>query len=230
MARSSPPNSTDQYVVAGNTITLGAPAVTISGGLISIPAQNLFTLTVDGQIITANSADQHVVAGHTTTPSAPASGTSINIPVDLQPTRAIEGITKAGSRAYPYTLGSAGDIVLASKTLKPGGSPITVERRSSKQPMARAWLSCLVAPARPKRWLMRLLQRVALRSMGAASLRRSLDSIAVLPPEPLAQLVQLQLRRLLLLLRVVYRRLILWVRALLERRRLLVLLGEDLAL
>lgn len=122
-------NGADQYIVAGQTITPGASAVTISGTPISIPPESLPTFTIDGHIITANSADKYVFDGQTITPGAPAvtiSGTPISIPADLQPTRPLQGIITAGSKAYPYSLDSAGDIVLASKTLVPGGSPITV--------------------------------------------------------------------------------------------------------
>ena len=145
-------NSASQYVVHGLTLLPGASAITIDGTPISLgphatqvmvgsstiklhPANfaNFPTLTVNGQLITANSADQYIVGGQTIRPGAPAvtiAGTPISIPADFQMTRPSSGIITAGSKAYPYTLNSAHDIVFASKTLVPGGSPITLGRET----------------------------------------------------------------------------------------------------
>lgn len=141
-------NSASQFVIHGQTLVPGASAITIDGTPISLAPyatqvvvggstikldraeETAFpALTINGQIITANNADQYIVGGVTITPGAPAvtiSGTPISIPADLQPTRPSTGIITAGSEVYSYTLNSAGDLVLASKTLVPGGSPITM--------------------------------------------------------------------------------------------------------
>ena len=126
-------NSASQYVFDGQTITPGAPAVTISGIPISVPAvpktTGLPSFTIEGQIITANSASRYVFDGQIITPGAPAvtiSGTPISISLIPLQTKSPQGVFDAGTTAYPYSINSKGDVVLASQTLVPGGTPVTV--------------------------------------------------------------------------------------------------------
>lgn len=135
-------DSTSRYVVDGQTLVPGAPAITVSGtpislarsgahialGSTTIPLQEEnvpfpSTIVVNGEIITANSASQFVVGGQTITPGAPAvtiQGTPVSVPADVLP------FITVGSQEYPYAVDSAGDIVIASQTVVPGGVPITV--------------------------------------------------------------------------------------------------------
>lgn len=213
-------NSASQYVIHGQTLVPGASAVTVDRTLINLAPHatpvvvggssiglerakvSLPTVMVDGQIITANSADQYVVAGHTITPGAPAVtilGIPISIPVDLQPTRAIQGIITAGSKAYPH----------------------------QKHPNPEAHPSPWRTDLRSSRWLERgyrgtskteaLAYTVAPKGSAAFHGSYVFTSSAEFNSSTAARAAgatgsaTLQSRRLLLLLRVVYRRLILRV-------------------
>ena len=96
-------NSASQYVVSGQTITPGAPAVTISGtpisldpsgsnvviGTSTLPLQGpgpsaLPSFTIGNEVITADSASHYAIAGQTITPGAPAITIS-STPISLDP-------------------------------------------------------------------------------------------------------------------------------------------------
>ena len=135
-------DSASQYVVDGQALAPGAPAITVSGtpislapseayvavGSTTIPLQNgnaLFppTIVINGEVITANSASDFVVGGQTLTPGAPAvtiQGIPVSVPADVLP------FITVGSHTYPYAFNSAGDIIIASQTVVPGGVPITL--------------------------------------------------------------------------------------------------------
>lgn len=135
-------DSASHYVVDGQTLAPGAPAITVSGTPISLAPSSAYvavgsstiplqdentlspsTIVVNGQVITANSASQFVVGGQTVTPGAPAvtiDGTPVSVPVDVLP------FITVGSQAYPYAVDAAGDIVVASQTIVPGGPPVTI--------------------------------------------------------------------------------------------------------
>ena len=135
-------DSASQYVVDGQTLAPGAPAITVSGTPISLAASSAYvavgsstiplqdgnalippTIVVNGQVITANSASQFVVGGQTLTPGAPAvtiHGTPVSVPAHVPP------FITVGSQAYPYAVDAAGDIVIGSQTIVPGGAPVTL--------------------------------------------------------------------------------------------------------
>ena len=91
-------NAASQYVVAGQTLTPGAPpinvqgtevslapsarAIVIAGSTIGLSATNAPEFTVGAEIVSANSASQYVAGGQTLTPGGPAvtiSGTRISL-------------------------------------------------------------------------------------------------------------------------------------------------------
>lgn len=148
-------DSASQFVVAGQTLTPGAPEISIQGTPVSlglsasviIVAGSTTTLpspvsapaiTVGFQSITLNSASQYIVAGKTLTPGA--------LPIDIQGTPVFlapstSAIVVAGSTIAlpipvsapvvtigdrPVTANSASQYVVDSKTLIPGGTAITV--------------------------------------------------------------------------------------------------------
>ena len=147
-------NSASRYLVDGQTLVPGAPAITVSGTPISLAPSaayvavggNLIPLqdekvsfppaiTLDGKIITANSASQFIVGGQTLTPGAPAvtiQGTPVSMPANVPP------FITVGSQAYPYTVNSAGDIIIASQTVVPGGIPITVSGQAISEASDRS--------------------------------------------------------------------------------------------
>ena len=141
------PNSASQYIFHDHTLVPGGPAMTIAGSLVSLApyatqvaigsdtitlqgaqAKTPPTLTIEGQIVTANSASQYVFGGQTLTPGGTGkiiSGIMISIPTISSPPQPTKGLIDAGTASYPYSINAAGDIMLASQTLTPGGPPIT---------------------------------------------------------------------------------------------------------
>lgn len=148
-------NAASQYVVAGQTITPGAPPITVSGTPISLnsaatqvvigsntldltPATAPPLLSFDSQIFTANSASDYIIDGQTLVPGAPALTIS-NTPISLAPDGSkvvIGGSTETlrpGPTLPPLIIGSqtftaneAGAYIIGSQTLTPGASGIVV--------------------------------------------------------------------------------------------------------
>ena len=135
-------DSASRYLVDGQTLAPGAPAITVSGTPISLAPSGAYVAVggtiiplqdekgpfppafiLNGKVITANSASQFIVGGQTLTPGAPAvtiQGTLVSVPTNVLP------FITVGSQAYPYTVNSAGDIIIASQTVVPGGIPVTI--------------------------------------------------------------------------------------------------------
>ena len=149
-------NAGSRYVVGGQTLTPGAPAITVqgtevslapsasaivvAGSTISLSSNNAPAFTVGSEVVTANSASQYVVDGQTLTPGGPAV-TVLGTRVSLAPsgTQVIVGSNIVGlapglTRPPPpltfgsqtFTTNAAGAYVIAGKTLIPGGPAITV--------------------------------------------------------------------------------------------------------
>ena len=135
-------DSSSHFMIGGQTLIPGAPAVTVSGTPISLASSatqvviagsaislqlayepTLPTVVVNGQVITANSASQFILAGQTILQGAPAitvSGTPVSIPPLSQP------LVTIGSQAYTYGVDSSDNIMIALQTLRPGGPPVTL--------------------------------------------------------------------------------------------------------
>lgn len=134
-------DSASHYIINSQTLTPGAPAITISGTPISLAPSSSYiaigsttiplldatttpsppTIVINGQTITANSASQFLIDGYTLTPGAPVvtiDGTPVSVPANAQPLLTIP--------SQAYSVDAAGDIVIASQTLVPGGAAVTL--------------------------------------------------------------------------------------------------------
>ncbi len=129
-------NPASQYVIAGQTLVPGGPAITVSGTRLSLATSAsqlvvgsstipliapgaLPTLTIAGQIFTANPSSQYVIDGQTLAPGGPAitiSGTRIS----LGPSASALVV---GSKTLPLSAG-AGQVT-ASPTLTIGSQTVT---------------------------------------------------------------------------------------------------------
>ena len=149
-------NSASQYVIDGQTLIPGGPAVTMSGTRISlapsgsqvfvgsstiglVPSLTPPPLTFGSQTFTADSASNYIVNGQTLVPGAPAITVS-GTPISLAPgaTQAIVGGSSTiklapGTTPLPLTIGtrvytadSMSEYIIAGQTLIPGGPAITV--------------------------------------------------------------------------------------------------------
>ena len=147
-------DSASRYLVDGQTLAPGAPAITVSGTPISLAASGAYVAVggttillqdekapfppvfiLNGKVITANSASQLIVGGQTLTPGASAvtiQGTLVSVPANVPP------FITVGSQAYPYTVNSAGDIIIASQTVVPGGTPVTVSGQAISEASDRS--------------------------------------------------------------------------------------------
>lgn len=135
-------DSLSHYIISGQTLIPGAPAITVSGTPISLAPSSAYiaidsttiplqgpttlpsaapTILVNGHVITLNSDSRYVIAGQTLTPDASADGTPVSAPSNTNLFLTI------ASQAYPYAVDPAGDIVIASQTLIPGGPPVTID-------------------------------------------------------------------------------------------------------
>lgn len=149
-------NSASKYVVGGQTLTPGAPAVTISGTRISLAPSgtqvvvgsstiglgSTFTLppalTVGSQTYTADSKSEYTIAGQILTPGGPAvtvSGTRLSLaPGATQLVLGSSTIDLTPANTPPpltfgsrtFTANSASDYIIDGQTLIPGAPAITV--------------------------------------------------------------------------------------------------------
>ena len=148
-------NSASDYVIDGQTLVPGSPAITVSGTPISLaPGATQVViesntidlastaihhlLTFDSQTFTANSASDFIIDGQTFIPGAPALTIS-NTPISLAPgaSEVVIGgsteILRSGATLPPIVIGSqtftannAGAYVIGTQTLTPGASGIVV--------------------------------------------------------------------------------------------------------
>ncbi len=149
-------NSASQLVVAGQTLTPGAPAISIKGTAVSLDssansvvvagstialpsAVSAPAITIASQPITLNSASQYVVAGETLTPGGPAIDIQ-GTPVSLAPSAS--AVVVAGSTillsptsaslptliigSQTFTANSASAYIIGGQTLVPGQPAINV--------------------------------------------------------------------------------------------------------
>ena len=149
-------NSASKYVVGGQTLTPGAPAVTISGTRISLAPSgtqvvvgsstiglgSTFTLppalTVGSQTYTADSKSEYTIAGQILTPGGPAvtvSGTRLSLaPGATQLVLGSSTIDLTPANTPPpltfgsqtFTANSASDYIIDGQTLIPGAPAITI--------------------------------------------------------------------------------------------------------
>ena len=148
-------NSASDYIIDGQTLVPGAPAITISGTPISLapaatqavighstialtPATTSPLLTFGSRTFTANSAADYIIDDQTLTPGAPAITIS-NTPISLAPdaSEAVIGGNTETLRSGPtlplivigsqtFTANNAGAYVIGGQTITPGSSGIVV--------------------------------------------------------------------------------------------------------
>lgn len=148
-------NSESEYIINGQTLIPGSPAITLSGTAISLapaatqvvigsntkdlaPAITLPPLTLGSQVYTPNSKSEYIIDGQTLIPGGLAitvSGTRLSLaPSATQFIIGSSTLNIGGPFTSPpltfdsqiYTANAAGAYIIGSQTLTPGGSAITV--------------------------------------------------------------------------------------------------------
>ncbi|CAD6594441.1 MAG: hypothetical protein ASARMPRED_009442 [Alectoria sarmentosa] len=148
-------NSASDYIIDGQTLVPGSPAITVSGTPISLAPDatqvvigsrtiDLVSaaipplLTFDSKTFTANSASDYIIDGQTLVPGAPALTLS-NTPISLAPdaSEVVIGVSTEilrSSATIPpivigsqtFTANSASDFIIDGQTLIPGAPALTI--------------------------------------------------------------------------------------------------------